>query len=103
VDLKERQMKMQKDREEWSRQVDRQRQDRLETIREQSRLTRERLLQKDRDAAEHQSMVEEMLQEFHRLNPEWETRRQNVLRVSPKRPPVAAMTYLTKWTTVMPA
>ena len=73
---------MEKDREEWSREVERQRQERMEAIRERSRLAREKLLQKEKEAADHQNMVEEMLKDFHRLNPEWEARRQNVLRVS---------------------
>ena len=73
---------MEKDREEWSREVERQRQERMEAIRERSRLAREKLLQKEKEAADHQNMVEEMLKDFHRLNPEWEARRQKVLRVS---------------------
>jgi len=82
ADLGEDQRRRQHDREAWARQGEREYQERMKAFKEKSRLARELLEQREREALQQKAMVEEMLQELCRQNPEWEARKKSVQRVS---------------------
>jgi hypothetical protein len=54
----------------------------MQALKDRVRLVRELREEKEKATLQHQMMVEEMLEELCRQNPEWEARRKSVQRVS---------------------
>lgn len=70
-----------RERDEWARQHELEHQARMAEIKEQQRLAREQMAMRMFEAREHGKMVEAMLKDLSNHNPEWEARRDEVLKV----------------------
>lgn len=83
VQLDEEQLQRMKDREEWHRQATLRRKERMDAL-EEARKIREasRKAQQEQEAYSYQEMIDQMLEDLCKLNPEWEIRKEQVLRVS---------------------
>jgi len=78
--LDEEQIARMKDREEWARQATQRRKEGIEAL-NKTRKARE-VSWKTRQEQEGQDLVDQMMEDLCRLNPEWQARKEAVLRVS---------------------
>jgi len=78
--LDEEQIARMKDREEWARQATQRRKEGIEAL-NKTRKARE-VSWKARQEQEGQDLVDQMMEDLCRLNPEWQARKEAVLRVS---------------------
>ncbi|KAJ7695067.1 DnaJ domain-containing protein [Mycena rosella] len=75
-ELSEEQIRRMKDREEWARKQRDQFEERIRNIRARAGAEREEMRKREREAAEYRLMVERMLAELYRKNPEWAERKE---------------------------
>ncbi|KAJ7281909.1 hypothetical protein C8J57DRAFT_1057203 [Mycena rebaudengoi] len=77
----EEQARRMKDREEWARKQHEQYEERLRGIRARAEAERQEMLRRQREMAEYALMVERMLAELYKKNPEWEARKERARKV----------------------
>lgn len=68
------------ERAAWARKMESETRDRLAKIREQRRELKEKVQQ---ETKEHQTLVQDMVDELRQLNPEWEARKLAIQQVRP--------------------
>ena len=83
VQLDEEQIARMKDREEWVRQATQRRKDRISALNE-ARKVREASwrAQQEQQCYSYQDMIDLMLEDLCRMNPEWQIRKEEAQRVS---------------------
>ena len=70
-----------KDREEWARKQRDQYEERMRNIRARAEAERQEVRRRDKEAGEYRMMVERMLAELYRKNPDWVERKEKLRRV----------------------
>ncbi|KAJ7089704.1 DnaJ domain-containing protein [Mycena belliarum] len=75
-DLSEEQLRRMRDREEWARKQHDLHSERVRIIRARAEAEREEMRKREKEAAEYRLMVQRMLAELYRKNPEWQERKE---------------------------
>lgn len=70
-----------KDREEWARKQHAQYEERVRIIRARAEAEKEEMRKREKEAIEYRLMVERMLAELYKKNPEWAARKEKSQQV----------------------
>jgi transposase len=70
-----------RDREEWAQKQRDQYEERVRIIRARAEVERQEMRKREKEAAEYRQMVEQMLAELYRKNPEWAERKEKLQQV----------------------
>ncbi|KAJ7623510.1 DnaJ-domain-containing protein [Roridomyces roridus] len=81
-EFSEEQTRRMKDREEWARKRHEEHEERVRNIRARAAAEREEMRRREKEAAEYGLMVERMLAELYRSNPEWAERKEKLKQTS---------------------
>ncbi|KAJ7132146.1 DnaJ domain-containing protein [Mycena epipterygia] len=81
-ELSEDQIRRMKDRNEWAQKQRDQCYERIRIIRARAELEKEEMRKRDIEAAEYRLMVERMLEELYKKNPEWAERKEKQQRTT---------------------
>ncbi|KAJ7035627.1 DnaJ domain-containing protein [Mycena alexandri] len=79
-EISEEQRRRMEDRHEWARKQRDHFEERMRNLRVRAAAEREEMRKREQEAAEYRAMVERMLAELYRKNPEWAERKENLQR-----------------------
>ncbi|KAJ7355598.1 DnaJ-domain-containing protein [Mycena albidolilacea] len=79
-ELSEEQRRRMEDRQQWAHKQREEFEERMRNLRERTAADREERRRRDQETAEHRMMVERMLAELYRKNPEWAERKEKLRR-----------------------